>query len=55
MSSLGRYKLINCQVAPAGRMMILTREVLLSHKFVSLRLSSCTCWSTWRFVGVLIT
>jgi len=33
MSSLGHDNLINCQVAPAGRMVILTCKVLLSHSF----------------------
>jgi len=33
MSSLGRDNLINYQVAPTGRTVILTCGVLLSHRF----------------------
>jgi len=55
MSSLGYDNLINCQVAFVGCTVILACEVLLSHRFgISLRISSCTCWSTWRCVGVLL-
>jgi len=46
MSLLERDNLINCQVEPVGRTLILTCEILLSHKFsISLRVSSCICWS----------